>query len=484
MSGSSGSRCYGKRGNRRLQPGFLKHDDLDKNDLVAIIARDAQIDLTQIKRVIRSREKRRDNSLEETQLIGENWVPNSTQHALTFAPQDAAYPKFRPSFHEDCVHRAQACVRHRKGKLMTSAHARLNEARLEAIIRSAMEAIIVVDETQHVVIFNPMAERVFGYSAAEAIGAPLERFMPERYRAGHSGHVEQFGTTGVSDRRMGGQRRLFGLRANGDEFPVEASISQIPDGEGRLYTVMLRDISERVQAEQALYASREELRLLSGSIQAAREQEKARLARELHDDLGQQLTALKLDITILEDELLARTDHALLLSHVQGMFSLLDTTVLAVRRIAADLRPPILDDLGLEPSIEWLVEDFSQRYAIPVTASLETGNFDFAPDAATAVFRIVQEGLTNIARHANATSVELSLRQDERGFVLRLVDNGRGCSTRDASARNSFGLLGVRERVHLLGGTLQIVSAPDAGFQLTVVLPALALKAANAGGAQ
>ena len=367
---------------------------------------------------------------------------------------------------------------------MTSAHARLNEARLEAIIRSAMEAIIVVDETQHVVIFNPMAERVFGYSAAEAIGAPLERFMPERYRAGHSGHVEQFGTTGVSDRRMGGQRRLFGLRANGDEFPVEASISQIPDGEGRLYTVMLRDISERVQAEQALYASREELRLLSGSIQAAREQEKARLARELHDDLGQQLTALKLDITILEDELLARTDHALLLSHVQGMFSLLDTTVLAVRRIAADLRPPILDDLGLEPSIEWLVEDFSQRYAIPVAASLETGNFDFAPDAATAVFRIVQEGLTNVARHANATLVELSLRQDERGFVLQLIDDGRGCSTRHPPARNSFGLLGVRERVHLLGGTLQIVSAPDAGFQLTVVLPALALKAANAGGAQ
>ncbi len=360
---------------------------------------------------------------------------------------------------------------------MQSAHARLNEARLKAIIRAAMEAIIVVDETQHVVIFNPMAQRIFGYSASEAIGAPLERFMPERYRAGHRGHVEQFGTTGVSDRRMGGQRRLFGLRANGQEFPVEASISQIPDGNGKLYTVMLRDISERVQAEQALYASREELRLLSGSIQAAREQEKARLARELHDDLGQQLTALKLDITILEDELLARTDHGLLLSHVQGMFSLLDTTVLAVRRIAADLRPPILDDLGLEPSIEWLVEDFSQRYAIPVTASLETGNFDFAADAATAVFRIVQEGLTNIARHANATSVELSLRQDERGFVLRLVDNGRGCSTRDASARNSFGLLGVRERVHLLGGTLQIVSAPDAGFQLAVVLPTLALKA-------
>jgi signal transduction histidine kinase len=256
----------------------------------------------------------------------------------------------------------------------------------------------------------------------------------------------------------------------------------VAEGAGRLYTVMLRDISERVRVEEALHASREELRRLSGGIQAAREQEKARLARELHDDLGQQLTALKLDVTILEDELHAKLDHGALLSHVHGMFSLLDATVSAVRRIAADLRPAILDDLGLEPSIEWLVEDFSDRYGIVVHTEVDTRALEFTPDAATAIFRIVQEGLTNVARHAQASSVSLTLRLEARGFVVQLVDDGVGCVERAAGPRDSFGLLGVRERAHLLGGTLTIDSAPGAGFRLTVVLPPHELRAHRAQG--
>ncbi|MCA3836485.1 PAS domain S-box protein, partial [Burkholderia sp.] len=133
------------------------------------------------------------------------------------------------------------------------------EARMMGIIRSSMEAVITVDESQTVVIFNPAAERVFGVSAMEAIGAPLSRFIPERFRAAHARHVEQFGVTGVSERQMGRQRVLFGLRGDGSEFPIEASISQIRDGTGKLYTVMLRDVTERVRAENALKQSREEL---------------------------------------------------------------------------------------------------------------------------------------------------------------------------------------------------------------------------------
>jgi len=365
---------------------------------------------------------------------------------------------------------------------MPNSRAVTDEARLRAIIRSAMEVIIVVDDTQHVVIFNPMAERVFGYAAADMIGAPLERFMPERHRVEHRAHVERFGATGVSERPMGGQRRLFGLRANGEEFPVEASISQIKVGDGKLYTVMLRDISERVRAENALHASREDLRRLSGGIQAAREEEKKRIAREIHDDFGQQLTALNLNVTILEFELRAHADKAVLLEQVQQIYTLLDRAVSSVRRIAADLRPAMLDDLGLESAIEWLITDFSERYGIAVTNGVDIHHIDFTPDAASAIFRIVQEALTNVARHAHATTVNVELRLEDRGFVVQVSDDGCGVASDTTTPSNSFGLLGVRERAHLLDGDLDIISAPGKGFRLTVVLSAAALKGQLSGG--
>ncbi|AXL53884.1 multi-sensor signal transduction histidine kinase [Paraburkholderia caffeinilytica] len=347
----------------------------------------------------------------------------------------------------------------------------VDETRMMAIIRSSMEAIITIDEQHRIVIFNPMAEQVFGCSAMDAIGTPLARFIPERFRSAHARHVEQFGVTGVSDRRMGKQRVLSGLRANGEEFPLEASISQIRDGDTRLYTVMLRDITERVKAEQAQQQAREELRELSANLQKIREDEKTRIARELHDDLGQQLTALKMDISSVEQALDAPTG-APLREQLQGMRRLIDATVASVRRIAADLRPVMLDDLGLIPAIEWLVTDFTNRYGIDVERAIETGDARFSPAGATALFRIVQEALTNVARHADATLVMLSLRAANRSFVLRIADNGQGAHQAAEPAGKSFGLLGVRERAHMLGGTVEIRSGHGEGFVLTVTIPA------------
>ncbi len=351
----------------------------------------------------------------------------------------------------------------------------LNEARMMGIIRSSMEAIITIDEKQTVVIFNPMAEQVFGVSAMEAIGAPLSRFIPERFRAAHAKHVDQFGVTGVSERQMGRQRVLFGLRANGEEFPIEASISQIRDASGKLYTVMLRDITERLRAENALKQSREELRELSANLQNVREEEKTRIARELHDDLGQQLTALKMDLSVVEQQLRvpdrAQPDVGTL-SHLQGMRRLIDATVASVRRIAADLRPVMLDDLGLVPAIEWLANDFTNRYGIDVERHIETGGLTFTSTGATTLFRIVQEALTNVARHADATRVALRL-DIEGGFcVLRVADNGRGAAPGGTVHEDkSFGLIGIRERAHMLGGTVTIDTALARGFSITVAFP-------------
>ncbi|MFM0430426.1 PAS domain S-box protein [Paraburkholderia aspalathi] len=351
----------------------------------------------------------------------------------------------------------------------------LNEARMMGIIRSSMEAIITVDERQNIVIFNPMAEQVFGCTAMEAVGASLSRFIPERFRAGHARHVEQFGVTGVSDRQMGKQRVLFGLRSNGEEFPIEASISQIRDGDGKLYTVMLRDITERVKAENAQRQSREELRELSANLQKVREEEKTRIARELHDDLGQQLTALKMDISSVEQEL-ETTAEPRLLQQLRGMRRLIDATVASVRRIAADLRPVMLDDLGLIPAIEWLANDFTNRYGIDVERRIEVGDTSFTPNGATTLFRIVQEALTNVARHAEATLVTLTVRIEGGACVLQIADNGHGANRSSTSAEKSFGLLGIRERAHMLGGTVDIHSSNGNGFALTVTFPVTAVQ--------
>ncbi|MCG5076963.1 PAS domain-containing sensor histidine kinase [Paraburkholderia tagetis] len=382
-----------------------------------------------------------------------------------------------------CAWLAHRLARTSDAPAPADADAHLNEARMMGIIRSSMEAIITVDEAQRVVIFNPAAEFVFGLCAMEAIGSPLSRFIPERFRAAHERHVDTFGATGVTERQMGRQQRvLYGLRANGEEFPIEASISQNRDASGKLYTVMLRDITERLRAEHSLERSREELRELSANLQNVREAEKTRIARELHDDLGQQLTALKIDLSALERRLGGTLDPNAA-QHIAGMSKLIDSTVKAVRRIAADLRPVMLDDLGLVPAIEWLANDFTNRYGIAVQRHLHMGGATFSSAAASTLFRIVQEALTNVARHAEASIVVLTLEVDGEHFALRIVDNGRGAErapgdgTQRTGHDKSFGLLGIRERVHMFNGTIEIDTAPGEGFAIAVTFGLDALQA-------
>jgi len=347
-----------------------------------------------------------------------------------------------------------------------------NEARLAGIIRSSMEAIISVDENQQVVLFNPMAETLFGLPADQALGRSLGDFIPARFRTAHASHVKRFGVTGVSDRQMGRQRTLHALRQDGTEFPIEASISQATDSTGhKLFTVMLRDITARVQAEAALRRSREELQALSDSILAGREDEKRRIARELHDDLGQRLSALKIDLAMLEADLRDEGGSVRVLGEVGAMHAVIDETIAAVRRISADLRPALLDELGLAAALDWLAKDFSRRYAIRVSTQAPE-ELDVTEQAATAVFRIVQEALSNVVHHAGAGQAWITLTHDDDQYVLRVRDDGRGWNGQPKDgARRSFGLLGVRERARLLGGTVAFAHTPDDGFELIVRFP-------------
>ena len=344
-----------------------------------------------------------------------------------------------------------------------------SEARLHGLLDAAMDAIITVDESQHVVIFNAAAEAMFGCPRDEALGAPLASFIPDRFRGVHAAHIRRFGETPTASRRMGVERIVTGLRRNGEEFPLDASISQLEDSGEKFYTVILRDVSKRVRIEAALRRSRDELRELGVAAHAAREQEKSRIARELHDELAQSLTALQMDVAWIKQRI--PDDQPTTVARLAKMETLLEQTVAATRRIAADLRPLMLDDLGLVPAVEWLAETFTQRNGIPCELAVNEPQLELPGAHATAVFRIVQESLNNVAKHAGASRVEVTIEHSGSELTLSIRDDGSGFSPQDPRKPASYGLLGLRERASLLGGEASITSAPGQGTRVDVRLP-------------
>ena len=334
---------------------------------------------------------------------------------------------------------------------------------LQRMLESAMDAIIGVDEAQRIEIFNPAAERMFACSAADTLGQPLEKLIPERFRRAHREHIDRFGRTGVTARRMGDQTTLLGLRADGTEFPLEASISQIELRGRRLYTVILRDVTERVRAQEELRRSHEELQELAAALQTAREQEKARIARELHDELGQGMTALKFDLAWLNQEL---REQGQVQEKLRSMGVVLDRIVGETRRISADLRPLMLDDLGFGAAAEWLVAEFRRRSGVACDLVIDPVADAIVEPGATALFRALQESLTNIAKHAHARKVEVRVACDNGWIALEVCDDGRGISEPDRAKRGSSGLRGLAQRAAMLGGDAQVASRPEGGTRV------------------
>jgi PAS domain S-box-containing protein len=334
-------------------------------------------------------------------------------------------------------------------------------AQLAGLLESAMDAIITVNDAQRIVLYNRAAEQIFGWSSAQALGEPLDKLLPERFRASHSQQVKHFSATGVTSRRMGAASVIYGLRSNGEEFPMEASISQLNTESGRLLTVILRDVGAQVRAK-------EELNAFASEAHAILEGEKRRIARELHDELAQSLTALKMDTIWVRDNL--STQAQAIPAKLADMLSMLDAMVASTRRIASDLRPLLLDDLGLLPAIEWLVQSFTQRTGVVCTL-LADENLELPEPYATAVFRIVQESLANVAKHANASQASVELKREPRAIKLRVRDNGAGFIAGAPRKANSLGLMGLRERTQLLKGSVDIQSQPGAGTCIEVRIP-------------
>jgi PAS domain S-box-containing protein len=488
---------------------------------------------------------------------------------------------------------------------------RRSNATLDGIISSALDAVISMDAQRRVVLFNPAAERMFGLLAEEAKGSSMDRFIPERFRAFLQEHVMDFAQTGATTRRMGTLATVSGLRSNGKEFPIEASISQVDVGGEKLFTVILRDITERRQAEEEVLESRqqerarrielealmeavpavvwiandpecrlitgnkfglevlraqgnanlsmtapsserpshfqvlqngqpvpdkelpmqvagrtgqpvlgqqleirhadgtarwlfgnvvplrsdsgevrgvmatflditevtqvqEKLRALAARLQAVREEERASVAREIHDVLAQDLTRLKMDIAWLDRRLAQAPEDpkvGTLRDKLRVMVELTDSAIQSVQKIATELRPIVLDSLGLCAAIEWQLADFESRSGIKCVASLPEQELSLAREHSTAIFRILQESLTNVARHAAATRVQIELRREDGRVTLTVSDNGRGIDAAQLNDPRSVGLLSMRERAELLGGQCHINGQAGLGTTVEAWVP-------------
>ncbi len=233
--------------------------------------------------------------------------------------------------------------------------------------------------------------------------------------------------------------------------------------------VTYEDITAQKKAQEDLERSRQELRDLSTHLQSVREQESTRVARKIHDELGQSLTALQMDLSWLEGRL--RPNNKSIREKTRSMSALVDSTIESVHNISTELRPSLLDDLGLPAAIEWQAADFQKRSGIRCQAQIHCTEGAIDKNMATTIFRIFQETLTNIARHAQASRCKVILTENEKELCLEVTDNGIGITQWQIDDSRSFGMIGMRERAHLWGGTVHVRNAKPTGTTVRVMIP-------------
>lgn len=356
----------------------------------------------------------------------------------------------------------------------------VREAQLRGIFETASDAILAADTDQRIVMANPAAARVFGHAVESLVGRPLEDLVPPRFRGSHVRQMRAFGETDRAARPMGPRRDVVGLRADGSEFPAEAAISHAHVDGQHLYTVVVRDVSERRRAERELQDSRSrletshaELRRLIAAQDSVQEGERLRIARELHDDLQQTLAAVLMEVAAARAA--AQPPAAAQAEALARIERLAMAAIASTRRVIQDLRPPMLEELGFVAALEHLVSQFAERHGL--RGELDAGDFDPEAEArlgvvGTCLYRVAQEALNNVAKHAGASCARLRLSSTADGTIsLAIADDGRGFADGEPRKPESFGLLGMHERVRAVGGTLHIDGRPGAGTIVEVEVP-------------
>lgn len=343
-----------------------------------------------------------------------------------------------------------------------------SEDRYRMIVENMNEGIVMVDKNSVIMYVNNKYLEMMGYGRGEMLGHSLIEFLDSHFidRYKHQTFLED-------DKR----RRLSELvwrKSSGKIMISLVSPSPVYDEKRNFkgHAIVVTDITERRRVEEELSRSREELRNLSQHLHSIRENECKRIAREIHDELGQTLTALKMDISWISQKLpQANKEKRKLAAKINSMSEIIDMTIQTVQKLSAELRPGLLDDLGLGPAIEWLGQDFQKRTGVRCNISLKCDDFFLGSECSTAIFRVVQEALTNVARHARASRVSLKLGKQRNNLKLEIRDNGRGIREEEALAPESLGIIGMRERLHPFEGMLKVRGEPERGTTVSIVIP-------------
>ena len=347
-------------------------------------------------------------------------------------------------------------------------------AQLAAIVESSEDAIFSKSLDGIIQSWNRGAQQLYGYSPEQAIGQNVSLILPPQGIREEHEIIERIKRGEVIE-----HYETKRSRQDGSAVDVAVTISPIKDAGGRIVgaSSIGRDIGERRKAEaeqQHLYrqvrARERQLRSLASYLQTAREDERTKLARQIHDELGQALTAIRMDLAWLKKRIPG--EQAALEEKVKRMTALVDETVIRVREMATELRPGLLDHVGLVAAMEWQAKEFSERTEIVCELHLGEQELVTEDEMATQLFRIFQEALTNIARHARASRVWIRLAEERGMIVLSIKDNGRGIPRTRITSSKSIGLLGMRERTWALGGEFEIRGVRGTHLQIRIPRPA------------
>ena len=331
-----------------------------------------------------------------------------------------------------------------------------------SLIEASLDPFITINADGKITDVNLATENITGLKREQLIGSDFAEFFtqPEKARIGYNtvfvkGMVRDYPLTILN---QNGRKR---------EVLYNATLFRNKDGEVQGVFAAARDITDRKKMESEMRKSRELLENLNLRLQQIREDERKVISREIHDELGQSLTALKLDLNMLSPYLQNNPEA---LVKLESMVGLLSNTIMDVQRIASVLRPQILDDLGLVPAIEWYCEEFENRSRIKCSMDLcEINSPD--PRISLTFFRILQETLTNVIRHSKASEVDVILKKSEKGISLSIKDNGIGIPKNKIKSKHSLGLLSMNERVKQMGGKINILSGKGTGTKLTTFIP-------------
>lgn len=340
---------------------------------------------------------------------------------------------------------------------------------LLSVIHSAMDGVVIVDSMRHIVLVNQKVERMFGYPADDLLEKPLDVLIPPRTASEPRRHMDRLSATRFSGRRN--KLELKGMRADGQCLTFNASISRVTvHGELFLALILHEPGSHRNEHETKRRLVRpHDFRRWAVSSQQATESEKRRFSRKLYDEIGQRLSVLKLDLDWLENSL-PETDDGLpaRLAQMQG---LLDNVITMTKSMASALRPPLLDDFGLLPAVEWMAENFRKKTAISCTVESVgmTGKLDDPIESV--VFRVVQEGLSNIERHAHARNARILFERTENQLDVMIQDDGIGMAAGSEFKPGCYGLIAMQERIFVLGGTISIENATPHGLAIHASIP-------------